>query len=161
MDPCIKCGGSRFRTRKQKDASVAGVTAARSRFPLGTLLAALAACASGRAPGPAAASDRVAATAAASDRTTAPASGPDSPATVALATVPATVPRPGQGQPCDQAGRCPTGLTCLRYLGVAGPAGGTLTSCEIPCSAAGAVCPAGQRCVTIADGPGAVCRPRE
>src|SRR5262245_53322885 len=65
---------------------------------------------------------------------------------------------PGQGQPCDK-GRCQSGLMCIEYYGVAGPAGPKLTSCEIPCAAPGAQCPREQKCITIADGPGRVCRP--
>ncbi len=64
---------------------------------------------------------------------------------------------PTQGQPCpDKA--CAEALTCVEYAGIGGPAVGMFTSCEIPC-ADSAGCPAGQQCVTIADGPGQVCRP--
>jgi hypothetical protein len=66
-------------------------------------------------------------------------------------------PRPKQGQPCDAEGRCARHLTCVRYRGVAGAAGPEMTSCERRCDAG--KCPAGQTCVTIADGPGEVCRP--
>lgn len=62
-----------------------------------------------------------------------------------------------QGQPCAD-GRCAAGLTCLKYYGIAGPQGPEFSSCEIPCADANAKCPDGQRCVTIADGPGQVCR---
>lgn len=68
-------------------------------------------------------------------------------------------PRPKQGEPCDANGKCAKGLTCLKYYGIAGPRGPQMTSCEIPCRHGGA-CPAGQACTTIADGPGAVCRPK-
>jgi eight-cysteine-cluster-containing protein len=64
-----------------------------------------------------------------------------------------------QGDPCDD-GRCAAGLSCLSYLGIAGGRGPTFTSCEIPCNLPTSTCPEGQHCVTIADGPGAVCRPR-
>jgi hypothetical protein len=64
---------------------------------------------------------------------------------------------PGQAEPCPD-GRCAAGLSCVRFYGVAGPRGGELTSCEIRCGRGGA-CPGGQQCVTIADGPGQVCRP--
>jgi hypothetical protein len=64
---------------------------------------------------------------------------------------------PGQGQPCDK-GNCGQGLMCVEFYGVAGPAGPKLSSCEIPCDKPGAQCPHGQKCVTIADGPGQVCR---
>ena len=62
-----------------------------------------------------------------------------------------------QGQPCA-GGKCAPGLTCLRYFGIAGPRGPSFSSCEIPCLDARAVCPEGQTCVTVADGPGRVCR---
>jgi eight-cysteine-cluster-containing protein len=62
-----------------------------------------------------------------------------------------------QGTPCPD-GKCARGLTCVTYLGIAGARGPKFTSCEIPCKG-GDKCPAGQICVTIADGPGQVCRP--
>ncbi|HWO19663.1 MAG TPA: hypothetical protein VNO30_12840 [Kofleriaceae bacterium] len=65
---------------------------------------------------------------------------------------------PGQGEPCSPAGKCQTGLTCVEYFGFAGPRGPKFTSCEIRCGDGGK-CPARQSCVTIADGPGQVCRP--
>ncbi|HWO26311.1 MAG TPA: hypothetical protein VNO30_46605 [Kofleriaceae bacterium] len=65
--------------------------------------------------------------------------------------------RPGQGEPCPD-DVCAQGLTCLKYYGFGGEAGGLLTSCEIRCDRAGQ-CPAGQSCITIYDGPGQVCRP--
>ena len=64
---------------------------------------------------------------------------------------------PAQGEPCPD-DRCTTGLTCVGYYGIAGMNGPRFTSCEIPCPA-DTTCPDGQACVTIADGPGAVCRP--
>lgn len=70
---------------------------------------------------------------------------------------PAPAAAPGQGARCADAGRCADGLTCIEYHGIAGAAGPTFTSCEIPCGGK-ARCPAGQRCVTISDGPGSVCR---
>jgi hypothetical protein len=66
---------------------------------------------------------------------------------------------PQQGQPCDAAGKCAAGLVCVRYYGIAGPRGPQMTSCEIRCST-NEQCPRGQSCVTIADGPGQVCRRR-
>lgn len=68
-------------------------------------------------------------------------------------------PRPGQGEPCPDR-VCANNLTCMEYYGFAGERGGVLTSCEIPCGAADQ-CPSGQSCITIADGPGQVCRPVE
>jgi eight-cysteine-cluster-containing protein len=64
---------------------------------------------------------------------------------------------PGQGQTCAEGGRCHDGLTCVEYYGVAGKRGPKFSSCEIPCGR-GKTCPDGQECVTIADGPGQVCR---
>ena len=67
--------------------------------------------------------------------------------------------REAQGKACAAGGSCPDGLTCVRYYGVAGRAGGELSSCELPCKGAREGCPENQHCVTIADGPGRVCRP--
>jgi hypothetical protein len=63
---------------------------------------------------------------------------------------------PRQGQPCND-GKCAPGLRCLSYFGVAGPRGPSFSSCEIPCLDARAICPEGQTCATVADGPGRVC----
>ena len=62
-----------------------------------------------------------------------------------------------QGEPCADKS-CAEGLECVRYYGIAGPSGPEFTSCEIRCADDGAACPEGQRCTTIADGPGQVCR---
>lgn len=61
-----------------------------------------------------------------------------------------------QGESCSDMD-CDDGLDCIEYYGIAGPSGPAFTSCEIPCSDNDS-CPAGQSCVTIADGPGQVCR---
>ncbi|HSK05795.1 MAG TPA: hypothetical protein VK932_31315 [Kofleriaceae bacterium] len=63
---------------------------------------------------------------------------------------------PKLGQPCGSAGLCGEGA-CVTYYGIAGPRGGEFTSCEIKCDAQGG-CPKGLQCITIADGPGTVCR---
>lgn len=63
-----------------------------------------------------------------------------------------------QGETCE-AGLCEDGLTCVKYYGIAGPSGPQFTSCEIPCPDEKSTCPQGQQCITIADGPGRVCRP--
>jgi hypothetical protein len=63
---------------------------------------------------------------------------------------------PGQGQACAE-GKCAAGLSCVEYYGIAGPRGPKFSSCEIRCGGGGK-CPGGQTCVTIADGPGQVCR---
>jgi hypothetical protein len=67
-------------------------------------------------------------------------------------------PLPGQGEPCSPTGQCKAGLACVEYYGIAGPRGPKFTSCEIRCGKDGK-CPARQSCITIADGPGQVCRP--
>jgi hypothetical protein len=61
------------------------------------------------------------------------------------------------GMPCDENG-CAPPFTCVSYYGIAGPKGPQFRSCEVPCPAADSKCPAGTKCTTIADGPGAVCR---
>lgn len=63
----------------------------------------------------------------------------------------------GLGEKCAENG-CQTGQACVHYFGIAGPKGPEFTSCEIAC-ADGAACPEGTTCITIADGPGQVCRP--
>jgi hypothetical protein len=64
-----------------------------------------------------------------------------------------------QGQPCPPSG-CPEPLQCVTYCGKAGCDNGMFTSCEIPCDPQMPMCPDGQICVTIADGPGDVCMPQ-
>ncbi len=61
------------------------------------------------------------------------------------------------GQPCAADGTCAAG-SCVTYHGIAGPRGPAFTSCEVTC-ADGKGCPDGTACITVADGPGAVCRP--
>lgn len=64
-----------------------------------------------------------------------------------------------QGQSCANiADQCATGLSCVSYFGIAGSSGPEFKTCEIPCAQPGAVCPSGQACVTVADGPGRVCQ---
>ena len=63
-----------------------------------------------------------------------------------------------QGQSCKDAA-CAPGLQCVKYYGVAGPGGPQFATCEVPCpDGTDAACPKGQRCTTVADGPGKVCR---
>lgn len=62
-----------------------------------------------------------------------------------------------QGHPCVD-GKCSGDLKCIEYYGIAGPRGPKFTSCEISCADKKATCPNGQLCVTVADGPGRVCR---
>jgi hypothetical protein len=80
----------------------------------------------------------------------------DGPGRVCMATG-APVPTPGQGKACVD-GKCATGLECIEYFGIAGARGPKFTSCEIRCSP-DKPCTKPQRCITIADGPGQVCRP--
>jgi hypothetical protein len=64
---------------------------------------------------------------------------------------------PGIGENCGPNDACAEGLTCVSYYGIAGPRGPQFKSCEIKCQAQ-TDCPSGTKCVTIADGPGQVCR---
>jgi hypothetical protein len=82
-----------------------------------------------------------------------PAVQPADPA--AVATVTGSLPK--QGEKCP-VGQCAVGLSCVEYYGVAGTKGPKLTSCEIACPKGQGDCPNGQLCVTVADGPGKVCR---
>lgn len=52
---------------------------------------------------------------------------------------------------------CKPGQECIGYYGIAGPRGPKFESCEWRCAKDGA-CPKGTTCVTVADGPGRVCR---
>jgi hypothetical protein len=70
---------------------------------------------------------------------------------------PSKVTAPAVGSACGAADSCPSGLSCVKYFGIAGPSGPEFKSCEIPCEGAKS-CPAGLTCVSIADGPGQVCR---
>jgi hypothetical protein len=65
------------------------------------------------------------------------------------------------GDSCAESGTCAAGVTCVSYFGIAGPSGPEFKSCEVTCSGKGAACPAGTECITIADGPGEVCRVTE
>lgn len=70
---------------------------------------------------------------------------------------PLTLPPPTcNGKPCEPPRQC------ISYFGIAGPSGPTFYACEIPCEPGltNGGCPEDMRCVTIADGPGDVCRPR-
>ncbi|MBI5498383.1 MAG: hypothetical protein HY904_25500 [Deltaproteobacteria bacterium] len=66
---------------------------------------------------------------------------------------------PGMGESCSANSQCAPGLECVSYYGIAGPSGPQFHSCEKRCSSAGD-CGTGETCVTIADGPGQVCRIR-
>lgn len=65
------------------------------------------------------------------------------------------------GAPCGEEAKCIAPTTCARYYGIAGPNGPAFYSCELACDGADKACPAGAHCITIADGPGQVCRPIE
>jgi eight-cysteine-cluster-containing protein len=52
---------------------------------------------------------------------------------------------------------CKPGQECISYYGIAGPRGPKFESCEWKCNKDGS-CPKGTKCVTVADGPGRVCR---
>jgi hypothetical protein len=64
---------------------------------------------------------------------------------------------PGIGENCGPNDTCAKGTTCVSYYGIAGARGPQFKTCEIKCTADSA-CPADHKCVTIADGPGQVCR---
>lgn len=91
--------------------------------------------------------------------------GATPPATSTTPPTPVTEPTPPApaldlaklGQPCATDGTCAAG-SCVTYYGIAGPRGPAFTSCEVTC-ADGKGCPDGTACITVADGPGAVCRP--
>jgi hypothetical protein len=67
---------------------------------------------------------------------------------------------PGMGEKCGDNDACAEHLTCVTYYGIAGPKGPAFKSCEIKCTSE-AGCPENDHCVTIADGPGQVCRPAQ
>lgn len=69
---------------------------------------------------------------------------------------PTTDERPKLGEPCAAGDVCGEG-SCVKYYGIAGPRGPEFKSCEIRCDASGR-CEGDRRCVTVADGPGQVCR---
>jgi hypothetical protein len=152
---------------------------------LSTVVVTLAACTVKQAPAPAApdsstggavvnvdpstqpeapATDPVAPPASPSEPTTPPAS-PINPAQPNVTTPPAKPPEVAPALPasagakCDDKG-CAAPFTCTKYYGIAGPKGPELRSCEISCAKKGATCPDAHECVSIADGPGKVCRPK-
>lgn len=73
-----------------------------------------------------------------------------------IKTPPATT-RPKIGENCSAGDTCGEG-SCVSYRGIAGARGPEFKTCEIRCSGKGAACPGGRTCMTIADGPGKVCR---
>lgn len=73
-------------------------------------------------------------------------------------TTPAPTGGPGIGEACGPNDSCAAPATCVSYYGIAGPRGPQFKTCEVKCAGKGATCPGGKQCVTIADGPGSVCR---
>jgi hypothetical protein len=63
---------------------------------------------------------------------------------------------PQIGETCGANDACGEG-SCVTYYGIAGPRGPAFKSCEIKCDPK-TPCADGRTCVTIADGPGQVCR---
>lgn len=64
---------------------------------------------------------------------------------------------PGIGEKCGDGDTCAPPATCVKYYGIAGARGPEFKSCEVKCEDDSA-CPSGRKCITIADGPGRVCR---
>lgn len=62
---------------------------------------------------------------------------------------------PMLGEPCGPGDTCGIGA-CVSYRGIAGARGPEFKSCEIRCEQGN--CREGRKCITIADGPGQVCR---
>ncbi len=83
----------------------------------------------------------------------------DAPFNVVSAVDTTDSPAIAQGGDCSTSQSvCGSGTLCVAYFGIAGSSGPEFKTCEIPCSHPGARCPSGQSCVTIADGPGQVCK---
>jgi len=98
-----------------------------------------------------------------------PATGPTTPPATGTPTPPAPKPTsppapkptspgagPKLGEPCGAGDACGEG-TCVTYYGIAGPRGPAFKSCEVRCDAQRR-CAGGRKCITVADGPGEVCR---
>lgn len=84
------------------------------------------------------------------------ADGPGQVCRPALGGTPAA--KPAMGENCGAGDSCGDGLTCVSYYGIAGARGPQFKTCEVKCDKKGAKCPDGTKCVTVADGPGQVCR---
>ena|SRR5687768_8075779 len=93
----------------------------------------------------------------------APEPTPDAPAPAPDAAKPDTKPpagaKPAMGENCGAGDSCAAGLECVKYYGIAGARGPEFKTCEVKCAGKKAACPSGTKCITIADGPGQVCRP--
>lgn len=63
------------------------------------------------------------------------------------------------GAVCSDTTPCAAGLSCATYYGIAGPNGPAFQSCELKCTS-DKECPSDTSCISIADGPGSVCRPK-
>jgi eight-cysteine-cluster-containing protein len=88
---------------------------------------------------------------------------------ITLPPVPAPEPEPDPEPEVSCATvSCQSPQVCLEYFGIAGPNGPKFVSCEVRCDPTSLTstgskkkadgCPSGTSCVTIADGPGSVCR---
>jgi hypothetical protein len=86
-----------------------------------------------------------------------PATAP-SPAPAPAPTPPPAIDLAQLGAPCADGPPCAAPATCVAYYGIAGASGPQFKSCEVSCADEPTTCPAGTTCITIADGPGAVCR---
>jgi hypothetical protein len=64
-------------------------------------------------------------------------------------------PGPKLGEPCGSGDACGEG-SCVSYRGIAGARGPEFKTCELRCDQG--ACRDGRTCITIADGPGQVCR---
>ena len=87
---------------------------------------------------------------------------PETPSQPETPGEPETPSDPSAGEPAavDCNGEpCAPPRECISYYGIAGPNGPQFHACEIRCKGEGkGGCPDGMSCVTIADGPGEVCR---
>ncbi|MEO7736376.1 MAG: hypothetical protein ABIY55_35790 [Kofleriaceae bacterium] len=64
---------------------------------------------------------------------------------------------PGISEKCGTGDACAAGLSCVTYYGFAGARGPAFKTCEMRCQS-DKLCPKDRKCVTVADGPGRVCR---
>lgn len=74
------------------------------------------------------------------------------------------LPQPSEPEASCATMQCEPPTTCVEYYGIAGPSGPKFVSCEIRCDPTHkkkSGCPEDMSCVTIADGPGSVCRRTE
>ncbi len=87
---------------------------------------------------------------------------PTAPGPVALPKEPVAAFDPALlGANCAEGQACTVGAMCKAYYGFAGASGPEFKTCELRCDEDKTACPAGTKCITIADGAGTVCRPTE